>query len=103
MPSSPQWKRQYRMKLRARVREAKIAHGGCVDCGLSITPDNFVVFDFDHRDPSVKRSKVDGLVGNESWSTLQAEMDKCDLRCANCHRLRTYAQRHVADDAMDAA
>lgn len=60
----------------------------CVDCGN----DNWIVLDFDHRPGEKKLYKI----ANTSWLTmakLEAEIVKCDVRCANCHRLITYARR----------
>ena len=60
----------------------------CVDCG----EDDPVLLDFDHRDPSSKRKEVGRLAGNKPWHQVQAEIEKCDVRCANCHRRRTAQQ-----------
>jgi hypothetical protein len=46
--------------------------------------------DFDHTDPSVKVERVNQLVGKVSLDKVLAEIAKCDLVCANCHRLRTW-------------
>jgi hypothetical protein len=48
--------------------------------------------DVDHRDPSAKVEGVTRLV-NRRYSTLMAEVAKCDIVCANCHRLRTFTRR----------
>jgi hypothetical protein len=48
--------------------------------------------DFDHRDPNTKLFAITG--GHApllSRKRLIAEIDKCDIVCANCHALRTYA------------
>lgn len=68
---------------RAQIRSYLRDHS-CVDCGES-DPD---VLDFDHlRD---KRANVSTLVHNGvSWQLVQAEIEKCEVRCANCHRRRT--------------
>jgi hypothetical protein len=61
----------------------------CDDCGGSFAS---YQMDFDHRDPSTKSftiSRGEGLLA--SRERLLKEMDKCDVVCANCHRLRTYA------------
>jgi hypothetical protein len=61
----------------------------CVDCGNN----NPIVLDFDHRDDVDKIAGVGDLIGRGcSWKTVQKEMEKCDVRCANCHRIRTAKQ-----------
>lgn len=60
----------------------------CVDCGES----DILVLDFDHRDPGTKRMAVGSLVRYGSWALLEAEIAKCDVRCANDHRRRTARQ-----------
>jgi hypothetical protein len=59
---------------------------GCVDCGYKGHP---VALDFDHRPGTVKLSSVAALV-TCSWDSIIAEIKKCDVVCANCHRIRTY-------------
>ncbi len=63
----------------------------CVDCGQT----NPIVLDFDHRDGVDKIDCVSRLIANTvSIETLQEEIDKCDIRCANCHRIRTAKQQN---------
>ena len=57
----------------------------CVDCGEA----DIRVLDFDHRDPSTKRANVSRMLRSFSWRTIEAEIAKCDVVCANCHRRRT--------------
>jgi hypothetical protein len=71
---------------------------GCIDCGFADHP---VALDFDHRDPELKIADVSSLL----WAPLarlQAELNKCDVRCANCHRIITYNRRRpvpsIAED-----
>ena len=86
---------EYRRGKRARERgsgsgmvvTAKLARGSCLDCGLVVTVENAVVFDFDHRDRSQKSSRASGL--HSRPQAFRAEIEKCDLRCSNCHRLKT--------------
>lgn len=80
-------------KKRAAMREVVMTHlraNPCVDCG---EPDP-VVLDFDHRDPETKLQGVGDMChrAKETLVTLKAEMAKCDVRCANCHRRRTAKQ-----------
>jgi hypothetical protein len=61
----------------------------CVDCGET----HPVVLDFDHIDPATKRMEIGRmLLLPWSWRTIQAEIAKCAVRCANCHRRRTARQ-----------
>jgi len=48
-----------------------------------------LVLQFDHRDGTTKIDTVGTMVNRANWNTLLAEIAKCDVRCANCHRLRT--------------
>jgi hypothetical protein len=73
-------------KKRRKQRKAELvaARGGkCMDCGYS---ECFGALEFHHRD---RQSKDFGL-GNFGGSLprLLDEAEKCDLVCANCHRLR---------------
>lgn len=43
--------------------------------------------DFHHRDPSTKTASVSNLVRcGSSKARIKAEIAKCDVMCANCHR-----------------
>lgn len=57
----------------------------CVDCGA----DNAVVLEFDHRDPRTKLTEVSRLIISKRWLRVLAEIEKCDVRCINCHRRKT--------------
>jgi len=58
----------------------------CVDCGES----DIVVLEFDHRDRGTKEFCIGGaFVKKCSIKTVEAEVAKCDVRCANCHRRKT--------------
>lgn len=58
----------------------------CIDCGESRIP----TLDFDHIDPSTKKFNISqGFRLNYSWEDILEEVDKCEIRCANCHRIKT--------------
>jgi hypothetical protein len=62
----------------------------CVDCGRSFAQCSM---EFDHRDPTTKVDAVTQMIANSSEDKLLAEAAKCDIVCANCHRLRTHRRR----------
>jgi hypothetical protein len=56
----------------------------CVDCGER----DIVVLEFDHIGDKV--ADVSAYAGGgRTWARVQAEIDKCEVRCANCHRKKT--------------
>ena len=59
--------------------------GKCCDCLES----RWQCLDFDHIDPTQKANEIKYLTHHGvSIERLQRELDKCVLRCANCHRYR---------------
>lgn len=81
-------------KLKARARGRLwdyLASQRCVDCGER----DVLVLDLDHR--VSKRANVADMVSNCSpWHVIVAEIAKCEVRCANCHRQQTAARRITA-------
>ncbi len=77
-------------RQREWLRTLKV--GPCVDCRKKYPP---CVMDFDHRDPTGKIANVSVMI--QRWNSKKkvlAEIAKCDLVCANCHRLRTCKRSH---------
>jgi DNA-binding NarL/FixJ family response regulator len=73
-------KQQFKKKL-AEIKEAS----GCTDCGET----NHIVLDFDHlhnKKYNISRMIHDGF----SWKAIAKEIEKCEVVCANCHRIRTH-------------
>ena len=56
-------------------------------CGES----NPVLLEFDHRDRSEKRQSVSTMT-TLGLSTIKREIEKCDVLCVRCHRLKTAEQ-----------
>lgn len=78
-------KKAGRLKVRRIILEAK--NRPCMDCGGRFAPD---VMDFHHRDPATKVRNIGDWASDGPYSVdgLVEEMEKCDLLCSNCHRLR---------------
>lgn len=74
--------RNLRKSRRAWLDAQKVGCG-CLRCGES----DPACLDFHHRDPKQKLLSL-AEVGGRSWAIakMQAEIAKCDLICANCHR-----------------
>lgn len=70
----------------------------CIDCG---EPDP-IVLEFDHRSRADKRFAVKDF-GNFSLPVVQTEVNKCDIRCANCHRRKTHRERAAEGGTLGVA
>lgn len=79
-----EYARRRREANQRRVWDYLLAHP-CEDCGET----DPIVLDFDHQRDKV--ANVSALFGHP-WSTILAEIEKCEVVCANCHRRRTAAQ-----------
>jgi len=73
----------YRIYNRIKVWEYLSTHH-CVDCGES----NPIVLEFDHV-KGKKREKVSRLANTHGWDIVKKEIDKCEVRCSNCHKKKT--------------
>src|SRR6266496_1078194 len=73
-------------RQRSRKLLENLKQGPCMDCGVQYP---HYVMDFDH----VRGVKVSGLAElagkSRAPKVMLAEVAKCDLVCANCHRERT--------------
>lgn len=88
MPRTAAGVTAWRQRTKARL---VAAHGGrCLDCGYEGPP---FMYDFDHRDPADKSFAVTSGGQTRAYDRVYAESLKCDLVCANCHRMRTHRQR----------
>lgn len=65
----------------------------CTDCGVKYLP---CVMDFDHINDD-KEFNVSHLVSEcAKTEKILTEVAKCELVCANCHRMRTYNRKNMA-------
>lgn len=49
------------------------------------------VLEFDHRDQTIKNNTVAKMLYG-SWERIFNEIQRCDVRCVNCHKIRTSIQ-----------
>lgn len=76
-----------RKRNQAAVRQAKDVP--CADCGVRYPA---YVMDFDHV-RGKKRDNIGLMKAYAGNATLLAEIAKCDVVCANCHRVRSHRRR----------
>ncbi len=84
------WKQYAKSRADERrdwMQAYKMAHG-CIDCGYN---EYAVALQFDHiTGEKVKRLS---LMRTYSWDKIFAEVEKCEVRCANCHAVVTSERR----------
>lgn len=75
-------------RLNQKVADYKLA-AGCTDCGYKAHAE---ALDFDHiGDKTFTISKAGSL--GYSWKRILTEIEKCEVVCANCHRVRIASRR----------
>jgi hypothetical protein len=78
-------KRRVLAQYRLLMGEFLMAHP-CVDCG----EEDIRVLEFDHPPGVQKVGDVTTMLAKQMpWERIIAEIEKCDVCCANCHRRRT--------------
>lgn len=77
-------KKRVAVEIRLWLADYLLAHP-CVDCGER----DPIVLEFDHVRGFKKASIADMLTRGFSLQAIEAELAKCEVRCANCHRRRT--------------
>ena len=94
MKKMPEWTEEEKREMKARKYARAVAYivsmklRPCVDCKEVFNP---CAMDFDHvRGRKFKSvSQMKGV----SLSRIKAEIRKCEVVCANCHRIRTCKRR----------
>ena len=70
----------------------------CVDCARTFPA---CAMDFDHVQPGQKRYTVSRMIGRAGTAAIMAEVAKCDIVCANCHRDRTFRRREAGSSERE--
>jgi hypothetical protein len=89
------WRRQ------TKRRAVALLGGRCAGCAM-VGPES--LFEFHHKDARTKDFAIshDGIT--RRWSKIEAELAKCVLLCANCHRethvgLRAFTSDHAIGES----
>lgn len=81
----------YKDALRKWYHELKESRP-CADCNLFYP---YYVMDFDHIDGTTKEFNISRMAADShNREKILEEIDKCDLVCSNCHRIRTHERRN---------
>jgi hypothetical protein len=75
-------KNKIRLRNRQFISDYLIGKS-CIDCGEN----DPIVLEFDHFEN--KKENIAILIQNGSIKKIEAEINKCNIRCANCHRRKT--------------
>ncbi len=84
-----QQRREYLIKAvqrrREKVRQMAVEYkgGSCEVCGYNRCIE---ALEFHHLDPMKKDFGISAKGYSRSWEKVKAEIEKCVLLCANCHR-----------------
>lgn len=79
--------RKRRAEGRKWLNDLKVSRG-CKRCQYRQHP---AALDFHHRDGEKKEfSLAEAFNGGYGMARILAEIEKCDVLCANCHRIDTY-------------
>lgn len=84
---------------RRRRKLKAIAHmgGECDGCGLVVPA---AAFEFHHRDAEKKEFGISQTGNPRRWEETVAELAKCVMLCANCHREVHAGVRELFDDGL---
>lgn len=74
-----------RYTVNKKISDALKASTPCKDCNKYWHP---CQMQFDHL--LNKKYNISEMLSNHTWNTIEKEIQKCELVCANCHSLRTY-------------
>src|SRR6266568_7910463 len=104
------WQRTRERRLeKRRQRHAQMAEWNrqlktqtpCADCGGVF---HHAAMTWDHLPGNTKRADVSNLLRRRySRAVISEEMAKCEVVCANCHAVRTFERRGVAQPGQSIA
>ena len=90
-PEEKQKSERCRLERGARNKafiEAYKRQHPCVKCGEA----DPIVLDFHHTDAGTKEFRIAAVIWSHTIAAIEAEIVKCEVLCANCHRREHYRQ-----------
>lgn len=82
----PKEKARYNSNPKRRALDRIKTERGCQRCEVKGLPP--AAYDFHHRDRSEKLFNLaSSMAAGRSWDLIRAEIEKCDVLCATCHRI----------------
>ena len=82
------WDYERERRRRNKAKAVEYMGGRCEHC-KGVFPN--AVYDFHHTNPKEKEYKPTRLM-RLSWETITKELEKCELLCANCHRIHHHKE-----------
>jgi NADPH-dependent glutamate synthase beta subunit-like oxidoreductase len=79
---------EYKKKRRKEWSEYK-ATLACVQCGQNHPS----TLDFHHENPNEKEGDINRMISNGQFKKAYAEIKKCIVLCANCHRIHHHNEK----------
>lgn len=97
-PEYKEYMKDYQLRRRQEVKlwyNAIKAKLFCEGCGFN----HPAALNFHHLDPSTKYKSISEMVRDaHTPASIQAEMDKCAILCANCHLILHWEERQDGTD-----
>lgn len=84
----------HKRRKEMRIKGIQLLGGACSNCGYNKCMN---ALHFHHRNPAEKEFGLSVRGMTRSWDKYKAELDKCELLCANCHA-ETHAELYEAYD-----
>jgi 5-methylcytosine-specific restriction endonuclease McrA len=79
-------------KIKNSLRQQMLTYlsdKACVRCGIS----DIRVLEFDHINPATKSFSIArGITSTLGWDKILDEIAKCQILCANCHKIKTASE-----------
>lgn len=79
-----------RVKRNRKFVTSYLENHSCVDCG----EDDVIVLEFDHVNHNKLYNISSMVYMQSSIEKISIEIEKCEVRCANCHRRVTHERRN---------